>query len=81
MGEGNDGNRKFVSPNGRSEAVFDCNDDLVTDLANAGTYNFFGPRFMGGVPHGVADVLPYYMFGTSPSTCLTYSASQPRTII
>ena len=67
MGEGNDGNRKFVSPNGRSEAVFDCNDDLVTDPANAGTYNFFGPRFMGGVPHGVTDVLPYYIFGTSPS--------------
>ncbi|MCL7931205.1 RHS repeat-associated core domain-containing protein [Halomonas llamarensis] len=67
MGEGNDGNRKFVSPNGRSEAVFDCNDDLVTGPANAGTYNFFGPRFMGGVPHGVADVLPYYMFRTSPS--------------
>lgn len=67
MGEGNDGNRKFVSPNGRSEAVFDCNDDLVTDPANAGTYNFFGPRFMGGVPHGVTDVIPYYIFGTSPS--------------
>ncbi|ASJ76272.1 RHS repeat-associated core domain-containing protein [Granulosicoccus antarcticus] len=66
MGEGNDGNRKFVSPNGRSEAVFDCDDNLVITAANGGTYNFFGPRFLGGIPHGIADVLPYFVFGTSP---------------
>jgi RHS repeat-associated protein len=67
MGPGNEGNRKFVSPNGRSEAVFNCQDKLVTDSANMGTYNYFGPRFLGGVPHGIADVIPYFIFGNTPA--------------
>jgi RHS repeat-associated protein len=67
MGSGNENNRKFVSPDGRSEAVFDCSDNLVTDPANAGTYNYFGPRLLNGIPHAITDVVPYFIFGTSPS--------------
>lgn len=66
MGPGNENNRKFVSPDGRSEAVFDSCGNMVTDPANEGTYNFFGPRTLGGVPHGIFDVIPYYVFGNSP---------------
>jgi uncharacterized protein RhaS with RHS repeats len=65
MGSGNENNRKFVSPDGHSEAVFDSCDNLVTDPANQGTYNFFGPD--NAVMHGITDVLPYFIFGTSPS--------------
>ena len=45
---------------------FDCDDNLVTDPANIGTYNFFGPRYLGGIPHALTDVIPYYAFGTTP---------------
>ena len=67
MGPGNENNRKFVSPDGHSEAVFNSSDCLVTDSANMGTFNFFGPRTLGGVPHLIADVLPYFVLGNSPS--------------
>ena len=67
MGPGNEGNRKFVSPDGHSEAVFGIDDSLVTDSANAGTFNFFDPRLLGGVPHAITDVAPYFILGSSPS--------------
>ena len=66
QGPGNEGNQKFVSPSGHSEAVFNgqC---LVTDPTNVGTFNFAGPDFLWGVPHFLLDVLPYYPLGNSPS--------------
>lgn len=72
MGAGNEHNRKFVSPDGHSEAIFRPNDSgedptLVNDPANYGTYNFFGPRFFYGITHGLFDVVPYFIFGNSPS--------------
>ncbi len=72
MGPGNEKNLKYVSPNGHSEAVFKpCKNGgestLVTDPLNYGTYNFFGPRFLLGIPHGIFDILPYFVFGNSPS--------------
>jgi RHS repeat-associated protein len=67
MGPGNENNIKFVSPSGHSEAVFKPNGCLVTDPANVGTFNFFGPRTLWGVPHGVFDVIPYYAFGNTPT--------------
>jgi len=67
MGPGNEDNRKFVSPDGHSEAVFDISGSLVTDSANAGTFNFFDPELLGGVPHAITDVAPYFVLGSSPS--------------
>lgn len=70
MGPGNENNRKFVSPDGHSEAVFDQCNNLVTDPANQGTYNFFGPDNV--IMHGITDVLPYFIFGTSPSDMFNF---------
>lgn len=67
QGEGNKNNRKYVSPDGHHEAVFDCFDNLVTSALNGGTYNYFDAEFLGGVPHAMIDVMPYLMFGSSPT--------------
>lgn len=71
MGPGNENNRKFISPDGHSEAIFRPDDSggqptLVLDSANLGTYNFFGPRFLFGITHAIFDVIPYFVFGNSP---------------
>ena len=76
MGSGNANNRKFVSADGHSEAVFRPNDsgeppELVTDPINLGTYNFFGPRLLYGIPHTIFDVLPYFILGNSPADIFT----------
>jgi len=72
MGTGNEGNIKFVSPDGgHSEAVFTANGYPITDSTNMATYNFFGPNYGGGIPHGLADVVPYFIFGNTPSDMLT----------
>ena len=66
QGAGNEGNRKYVSPNGgHSEAVLDKNGKHVTDSLNGASYNFAGPHVLGGVPHAVLDVLPYYALGNT----------------
>lgn len=72
QGEGNEQNMKFVSPDGRSEAVFrpgiaGGEPELVTDVTILGTYNFFGPRFAFGIFHGIFDVVPYFLFGNAPA--------------
>jgi len=56
-------NRKFVSPDGRREAVYDKCGNLVTDNINMGTHNFSPP--WDGWGHFWDDVLPYYAFGNS----------------
>jgi RHS repeat-associated protein len=71
MGPGNEGNRKFISPDGHSEVVFTSNGCLVTDPLNAGSFNFFGPNFLWGIPHGIFDVVPYMFLGNSPSDMFT----------
>jgi RHS repeat-associated protein len=72
MGPGNEGNRKFVSPNGgNSEAVFTGSGCPVTDPTNMATYNFFGPNVGYGIPHAVTDVLPYFVFGNTPGDMFT----------
>lgn len=72
MGPGNENNRKFVSPDGHSEAIFRPNPagappTLVLEPDNLGTYNFFGPRFFFGIAHAIFDVLPYFIFGNTPA--------------
>jgi RHS repeat-associated protein len=72
MGPGNEDNRKFVSRNGGNfEAVFTSEGDLVTDPLNMGTYNFFGPKVLWGIPHSLMDVIPYYIFGNTPQDMFT----------
>jgi hypothetical protein len=63
MGPDNEDNKKYVSPDGQCEAVYDKNGNLVTNPENVGTYNFYPPN--NGLGHFLADVLPYYFFGNS----------------
>lgn len=65
QGEGNDGNRKFVSEDGHHEAVFTVCGKLVTDSRNRGSFNFFGPRSHPWL-HTIFDVLPYIALGNTP---------------
>jgi RHS repeat-associated protein len=65
MGEGNEGNRKFISPDGKSEAVYGKNGCLVTDPLNAGSYNFADPQ-LAPWKHAFMDVLPYFILGNTP---------------
>ncbi len=71
MGKGNENNLKFVSSDGHKEMVLDENNCPVKDDKNMATYNFFGPRTLLGVPHFVADVIPYYVLGNTPSDMFT----------
>jgi len=70
MGLDNKNNEKFVSPDGHSEAVFKAG-YLITDPINQGTYNFFSPNFLFGIPHTLTDIIPYFIFGNSPSDMFT----------
>lgn len=58
-------NPKFVSTNGGNfEFVFDKHSgNLVTDVVNQGTYNFYGPDNVVG--HSLFDVAPYWVWGNS----------------
>ena len=72
QGQGNEGNLKFISRDGgHSEAVFTSAGCPVTDSTNGPSYNFADPNLLGGVPHGIVDVLPYMVFGNTPSDMFT----------
>jgi hypothetical protein len=66
QGIGGEGNKKYVSPDGHSEAVFDATGKLVTDVVNMGTYNYADPR-NNVTGHIMYDVVPYYIFGNTPN--------------
>ena len=65
QGCGNEGNVKYVSPDGHSVLIFNSNGRPVTESVNGPTYNFADPRNdrIGHIPQ---DMLPYYIWGTSP---------------
>ena len=65
MGPGNEDNQKFVSPDGKSEAVFHADGSVVTDPANMATYNYSSPNKFFVIGHVIADVIPYYIWGNS----------------
>jgi len=65
QGPGNEGNQKFVSPDGHSEAIFDQFNQPVTDPVNGPTYNFQDPR-SNPIGHFFDDMLPYFMWGNTP---------------
>lgn len=64
IGYGNENNAKYVSPNGKMEAVYNLRGNLVNDLANVGTYNYSPPS--DAIGHMLNDVIPYYLLGNSP---------------
>jgi hypothetical protein len=76
MGPGNEQNRKFVSPVGFHEVVFKPTGELVTDPLNEGTFNYFPENWAAGIPHGLFDVLPYFILGNSPYDWFTLDRFQ-----
>ncbi len=73
MGAGNEGNIKFISPDGHSEAVFYGDGTLVTDPSVYGTYNFVGPGNLAqNIGHGIFDVFPYFLLGNTPGDIFNF---------
>jgi len=65
-------NMKYVSPDGRSEAIFDSEGDLVTAPEDYGTYNFSSPN-EDPVGHFYMDVLPWLVWGNEENDSTTAS--------
>lgn len=57
-------NKKYVSPDGRFEAIYDANGYLVDDPRDEGTYNFISPN-EDGLGHFIVDVVPWIRHGNS----------------
>ncbi len=55
-------NRKYVSPDGKSEVIFDSEGDVVTAPEDEGTYNFEDPN-TDPIGHFNKDVLPWIIWG------------------
>ena len=73
IGPGADINVKFVSPDGRREAVFHGLDGpLVTDPINLGTYNFASP-LTDSRGHIILDVVPFIFWGNSAEDPRSFS--------
>ena len=58
-------NVKYVSPDGKYEAIYDVNNKLVTDPRDVGTYNFVSPN-VDPFGHFIKDVVPWIQYGNSP---------------
>ncbi|UDQ98792.1 hypothetical protein AAEX28_01580 [Lentisphaerota bacterium WC36G] len=58
-------NKKYVSKDGKHEAVYDENGKLVTNNRNQGTYNYASPDDWFG--HFIYDMIPYFIFGNTPN--------------
>ena len=58
-------NKKYVSKDGKHEAVYDENGNLVTNDKNQGTYNYASPDDWFG--HFIYDMIPYFIWGNTPS--------------
>ena len=55
-------NRKYVSPDGHSEVIFDQSGHIVTASEDYGTYNYVDSR-KDPVGHFYQDVLPWLLWG------------------
>ncbi len=62
------GNQKYVSPDGKSELIFDSKGNLVSDCLNMGTYNYASPT-KDKFGHFLYDMLPYFLLGNCPRKC------------
>ena len=63
-GPNGDENTKWIDPEGKMEAVYDGNGELVTDELNGGTFNYTSPDDWAG--HFRDDVLPFLILGNGP---------------
>lgn len=63
-------NSKWVSKDGRLEAIFDKYGKLVTDPSDYGTFNFADPNH-DPLGHFMKDVLPWLAYGNSPEDSTT----------
>ncbi|RKH72391.1 RHS repeat-associated core domain-containing protein [Corallococcus aberystwythensis] len=71
MRAGNENNEKYISSDGKCEAVYK-DGKLVTDPLNVGTYNYIAPvDDLGRAGHGLVDVLPYFIYGNTPYDMFT----------
>ncbi len=66
-------NRKFVSPDGKSEVIFDSEGDIVTAPEDYGTYNFADPN-TDPIGHFNKDVLPWLVWGNEEADTTDMSA-------
>ena len=66
----NKDNVKYVSPDGRYEAIYDANNKLVTDPRDVGTYNFVSPN-EDSIGHFIKDVIPWIQHGNSENDTTT----------
>jgi hypothetical protein len=62
IGIGNKDNSKYVSADGKLEAVYYSDGKIVRDIRNVGTYNIASPTDEK-LKHLLYDVLPYYVLG------------------
>lgn len=74
------GNRKLVSPDGLSEAVFDSKGRLIDEPLNAGTYNYFS-ALEHPFWHGVVDVTPYLIMGNGEGDSSTLRERMEATLV
>lgn len=58
-------NKKFVSPDGKLEVIFDSDGKIVRDPADYGTYNFSSPN-KNPLGHFSQDVIPWLVYGNAP---------------
>lgn len=58
-------NTKWVSPDGRSEVIFDKNGKVVTSSEDYGTFNYSSPN-NDPLGHFMKDVIPWLAWGNSP---------------
>jgi len=64
FGNGNEGNVKYLSQDGRREGVYSSTGKLVTDPRNMGTYNYYDYR-ANLLGHFLYDMLPYIKYGNN----------------
>ncbi len=73
-------NRKFVSPDGRSEVIFDDEGDAVTAPEDKGSYNYADPN-TDPVGHFNKDVLPWLIWGNDVEDSTDMSARMRAFVI
>ncbi len=57
-------NKKYVSPDGHREVIYNSQNEIVLDARDIGTYNYSpSGTFWGSIGHFFADMLPWYLFG------------------
>ncbi len=66
-------NKKFVSPDGKSEVIFNSEGDVVTAPEDEGTYNFADPN-TDPIGHFNKDVLPWIIWGNEETDSTDMSA-------